>query len=89
MDYSEVEEKVKKILADKLNLEIGKIALNSQLVADLGMDSFGSIEIIFELEEKFGIKIMEGDVEKAKVVKDIVDYVSAQLENKQGEPAAQ
>ncbi|MGE5197651.1 MAG: acyl carrier protein [Deltaproteobacteria bacterium] len=74
-DYAEKEQKVKAVLADKLNMDINKISLDSHLFDDLGMDSFGSIEIVFELEEKFGIKILETDIEKAKTVKDIVDYI--------------
>jgi len=65
-------------LADKLNLDTAKVNLHSDLTNDLGMDSFGSIEIMFELEEAFKIKIPDADISKAKTVKDIVDYISAQ-----------
>jgi acyl carrier protein len=77
MDYSAVELKVKEVLADKLNLDIHKIHENSILIDDLGMDSFGSIETVFELEEKFSIKIPEEDLTKAVTVKDIVQYIAA------------
>jgi acyl carrier protein len=76
MSYPEVEKKVKEILADKLNIDIAKITPDSLLVDNLGMDSFGSVEMLFELEEKFGIKIPDADIEKAKTVKDIVDYMA-------------
>ena len=76
MDYSEVESKVKEVLAAKLNLGIDKIGSNSALVEDLGMDSFTSIEAVFELEEKFDLKISDEDISKAKTVKDIVDYIA-------------
>jgi len=76
MDYAAVELKVKEVLADKLNRNINDIKLESLLLEDLGMDSFGSIETIFELEEKFNLKIPDSDLEKVKTVKDIVDYIS-------------
>jgi acyl carrier protein len=76
MDYSEIESKVKEILAGKLNFESGKIEPGSRLVEDLGMDSFSSIEAVFELEEKFDMKIPDEDIAKAKTVKDIVDYIA-------------
>ena len=56
MTYSEVEATVKEVLAKQLTMEAGKINLDSRLVEDLGIDSFGSVEVAFELEEKFDIK---------------------------------
>ena len=83
MSYLEIESKIKKILADQLNLDIDRINLNSCLSDDLGMDSFSSIEIVFELEDKFGIKISDAEIIKAKIVKDIVDYVVVQMDAKE------
>ena len=77
MDYSAVEAQVKQIIAEKLNIDTGRITLDSRLVDDLAMDSFGSIETAFELEEKFNIKIPDADIAQVKIVKDIVDYVAA------------
>jgi acyl carrier protein len=77
MDYSVVETQVKKIIAEKLNIDANRISLDSRLVDDLAMDSFGSIEMAFELEEKFNIKIPDADIAQVKIVKDIVDYVAS------------
>jgi len=82
MTYAEVELTVKEILAKQLTMEIGKIGLESRLVEDLGVDSFGSVEIAFELEEKFGLKIPDAALYEAKTVKDIVDYIATQKESK-------
>lgn len=82
MDYSEITLQVEKILADKLNLDLKKISLDSQLINDLGLDSFGSIEVVFELEDKFGLKIPDQDIAQAKTVKDIVDYIFSQTNKK-------
>jgi acyl carrier protein len=80
MDYAAVELTVKEVLADKLNKNINDITPGMLLLEDLGMDSFGSIETIFELEEKFNLKIPDSDLEKVKTVKDIVDYVSSKTQ---------
>jgi acyl carrier protein len=77
MEYSAVEAQVKKIIAEKLNIDTNRVTLDSRLVDDLAMDSFGSIEMAFELEEKFNIKIPDADIAQVKIVKDIVDYVAA------------
>ena len=83
MNYLEIEQKIKKILAEQLNLDISKIDLNSHLVDDLGMDSFNSVEIIFELEDNFLIKISDVEIMEAKTVKDIVDCVVVQMSAKE------
>lgn len=77
-EYAQIETMVKAILAKQLNMDAGNIKLESLLVADLGLDSFGSVETAFELEEQFGIKIPDEAVYNAKSVKDIVDFLSTQ-----------
>ena len=78
MTYNEVENTVKEILAKQLTMDAGKINSDSRLVEDLGVDSFGSVEIAFELEEKFELKIPDAALYEAKTVKNIVDYIAAQ-----------
>ncbi len=82
LTYNEVEATVKEILAKQLTMEVGKINLESRLVEDLGLDSFGSVEVAFELEEKFNIKIPDAALYEAKTVKNIVDYIASQKESK-------
>ena len=82
MTYGEVEAAVKEILAKQLTMEAGKIKSESLLVEDLGIDSFGSVEVAFELEEKFNIKIPDAALYEAKTVKNIVDYIASQKEGK-------
>ena len=82
MTYAEIEATVKEVLAKQLTSDAGKIGLESRLVEDLGLDSFGSVEVAFELEEKFDIKIPDAALYEAKTVKDIVDYISTQKGNK-------
>lgn len=75
MKKEEIEKQVKEILAKRLNIEQGKISPESKLVEDLGMDSFGAIEVVFELEDRFKIEIPEKDLAEAKKVEDIVKYI--------------
>ena len=78
MTYDEIEKTIKDVLAKQLTMEAGKINLESRLVEDLGVDSFGSVEIAFELEEKFELKIPDSALYEAKTLKDIVDYIALQ-----------
>lgn len=76
MTYAHVEQMIKEILVKQLGLDTAKIRPDSKLIEDLGMDSFGSVETAFELEEKFELKIPDEAIYNAKTVKDIVDYIA-------------
>jgi len=75
-----IEGKIKEILAEKLKIDIEKIKPECNLVEDLGMDSFGSIEIIFEVENIFKIKVPNSALPEIKVVSDLLDYVKSQID---------
>lgn len=79
MSELNVEAKVKEILAKQLSVDVSTIKLESTLVEDLNLDSFGAVELAFALEDTFGFKISDDAVYKAKIVKDIVDYINSQL----------
>ena len=72
---SEIFGKVKKIIADKLDIEEDKITPESSFLDDLGADSLDIVELIMELEEEFGIEIPDEDAEKIRTVADAVKYI--------------
>ena len=80
MTNLEIEQKVKEILSKKLDVEPGKIALETRLAEDLGVDSFGAVELMFEIEEAFGLKIPDSEIEHVRRVGDIVTYLQGWLE---------
>ncbi len=75
MDRREIEEKVKEILADRLDIDIKKIKPDSDLVDDLGMDSFKAVELAFAVREEFGVEIKESKFSQINTVRDIVRYI--------------
>ena len=78
-DKNKVETQVKQILADQLDLDMVEIKKMDLLIDDLGIDSFSSIEIVYDLEDKFGIEIPEKDLADVKTVDDIVTYIISRL----------
>lgn len=80
MTHQEIEQKVKEILAKKFNAEPDKIRPESRLAEDLGVDSFGAVELMFEVEEAFGLKIPDSDIEHVRTVNDIVAYLATWIE---------
>ncbi len=81
MDTLEIEKNVKEVLATYLKLDIDQIHLDSNLMDNLGMDSFGSIELAFALEEKFGINIPDDRIAHILTVKDVIDYIALHAQN--------
>ncbi len=75
MDRQEIEQKVRKILSDKLRVSGEKITDEASLRDDLGMDSFGGVEVIFELEDVFNIDVPPEDIPDIHTFKDMVDSI--------------
>jgi acyl carrier protein len=74
-----IEKTIKEVLADRLDIDIKKVKNDLTLSGDLGMDSFGAVELIFELKDKFGIEIPQEDFVTIKKVKDIIEYISSRI----------
>ena len=75
MDNSEVFDKVKKLVIEKLGANPDNISTESTFIGDLGADSLDTVELIMDLEEDFGIEIPDEDAEKLKTVGDVVTYI--------------
>jgi acyl carrier protein len=75
-----VVEKIKKIIADQLSMEVEEVKLESTFSDDLGVDSLEIFEIVMSLEEEFDIEIPNEDIENIKTIGDIVNYVNSKVE---------
>jgi acyl carrier protein len=71
------EDKVKKIIGEKLGVDIAEITDESSLVDDLGADSLDLVELIMSLEEGFDIEVPDDDAEKLVTVKDAIEYINS------------
>ncbi len=73
-----VEDKMKKIIAEKLSVAMEEIVPEASFVDDLGADSLDLVELIMSMEEEFDTDISDEDAEKILTVKDAIDYINAQ-----------
>lgn len=64
MTIESVFPKVRDIIADVLVLENNEVTLDSRLIADLGAESIDFLDLVFQLEKEFNIKIPRGQLEK-------------------------
>lgn len=71
------EAKLKKIVSKQLDVEEGKITLESKFTDDLGADSLETVELIMQLEEEFGCEIPDEDAEKIVTVGDALNYIES------------
>jgi acyl carrier protein len=73
---SDMENKVKQIIIEKLGVSEDKVNPQASFVDDLGADSLDLVELIMAFEDAFDIEIPDEDAEKLKSVKDALDYLS-------------
>ena len=67
-------EKVSQMIADQLSVEIGRIALETDIMKDLGADSIDVMELLMTMEEELGLAIPDDKIQSFKTVGDIVSY---------------
>ncbi len=65
MNIDSVYPKVREIIADVLVIDEEEISLNSRLISDLSAESIDFLDLVFQLEKEFGIKIPRGQLEKS------------------------
>ena len=77
----EIENKVREIVCQQLDVDPGQVKLETSFVEDLGADSLAVVELVLALEEAFEIDIPDEDTEKLRSFKDAVDYIASKATN--------
>ncbi len=72
---SDVANKVKGIIVDKLTVDEAEVTPAAEFSKDLGADSLDTVELIMEFEKEFGISIPDEDAEKITTVGDAIEYI--------------
>ncbi|MBW1642450.1 MAG: acyl carrier protein [Deltaproteobacteria bacterium] len=71
------EDKIKKMIAEKLGVDPSEVVPEASFVDDLGADSLDLVELVMSMEEEFDIDISDEDAEKIVLVKDAIDFINA------------
>jgi acyl carrier protein len=77
-NMDELFEKVKKIIAAKLEISEGKITEQSSFRQDLGADSLDTYELVYAIEEEMGIKIPDEKANEFETVGDALEFIRSQ-----------
>jgi acyl carrier protein len=76
LQMENVEQRVKKIVAEQLGVNEAEIKNESSFVDDLGADSLDTVELVMALEEEFETEIPDEEAEKITTVQQAVDYIN-------------
>lgn len=72
-----IEDRIKTIVSEKLNIDLAEIKGNSHFVEDLGADSLDIVELIMALEDEFKIEVEDEEVENIKTLNDFINYLNS------------
>ena len=75
-------EKLKKLIAENLEIDVEKITLDSSFRQDLGADSLETYELVYAIEEELGISIPDEKANEFETVKDAFGYILSELDKK-------
>jgi acyl carrier protein len=79
MERSEIEERVRKVLAEQLAVDESQITPEARFAEDLNADSLDLVEAVLALEEEWSIEIPEEEMENVKTVGQAVNLVASKL----------
>ena len=68
-------EKVRKIIAENLEIDENTITPESVITDDLGAHSLDVVDLVMSFEDEFGVEIPDEAVETIRTVGDIVKYI--------------
>jgi acyl carrier protein len=72
---SDIENKVKAIIVEKLGVEESEVTPQASFTNDLGADSLDTVELIMEFEKEFNIAIPDDQAEKIGTVGQAIEYI--------------
>ncbi len=77
---SEIAEKVKNIIIDKLGVEGSEVTPEASFTNDLGADSLDTVELIMEFEKEFNISIPDEQAENIATVGDAISHLEQNVQ---------
>ena len=79
---SSIQERVKEIVMDKLNVTVEQATDDASFVDDLGADSLDQAELVLALEDEFNLQISDKDSENLQTVGKAIAYIKEHVKDK-------
>lgn len=80
---SNIDERVKNIVVEQLNVKPEDVSNASSFVDDLGADSLDTVELVMKLEDEFDVVIEDDEAENITTIQNAIDFIN----NKKGDAA--
>ncbi|MPN41768.1 Acyl carrier protein [bioreactor metagenome] len=80
VNRTEIEQQVSAAVATVAGVGTESVEAGSDLVADLSLDSLAMYELVIDLEERYGLRISDEDLDRIHTVSDIVDYIDRSID---------
>ena len=78
---SDVQQRIKKVTADTLKVDLARVTDDARFAEDLGAESIQSIELIAAFEEEFDIEMDEEAAAAVKTVSGAVEFIQNVIDN--------
>ena len=75
-----IAEDVKKIIVEKLGVDMSEVTPEASFTNDLGADSLDTVELIMEFEKEFDLSIPDEEAENIQTVGDAIKYLESQVQ---------
>lgn len=84
MKPDEIRARLERIITEGLSkpIALGDVTMDSRLREDLAIDSLETVEMLFEIEEEFGIKIDDTEASEMRTVRHAVESIGRKLESR-------
>ena len=74
---NDIEQRVKKVIAEQLSINEVDLKNESAFIEDLGADSLDTVELVMALEDAFKVEIPDDQQEKLRTVQQAIDFIQA------------
>lgn len=78
-DMIKIEEKIKKMIADVVEIDLERVKETAFFIDDLGADSLDRVELMTRIEKEYRIRISDIEIVKFKTVKNLLDFMKEKL----------
>jgi len=78
----DIQERLKRILIEQFKVPEEAVRMEAKLAEDFRLDSVEGVELIFALEEEFGVEIADEEVKDIQTLGDLVEAARTKLESK-------
>nr|YP_010337540.1 acyl carrier protein [Dixoniella grisea]UNJ17125.1 acyl carrier protein [Dixoniella grisea] len=79
MTDQEIFDKVQKIVATQLGVDVSQVTKKANFATDLGADSLDTVELVMSIEGEFSIEIPDEDAEKIATLEQAIDFIKSKI----------